>query len=133
VRYLRLRRIDKRKEVPMSKRMLPALLALTLLVLVAGCSVRHGDFTVITNRNVGEFDMTKAEKVGSIEGISKKPIIIIFPTGTPHLEDAVDDALMKSDADYLTDAVVHYSWFYIPYIYGEYKWKVEGTAWKIKK
>ena len=117
----------------MLRRVLQPVALVVVLVLVAGCSVRHGDFTLITNKNVGNVNMNEAEKVGQIEGVSKKPIIIIFPTGTPHLEDAVDDALKKADADYLTDAVVHYQWYYIPYIYGEYKWKIEGTAWKVRK
>ncbi len=116
----------------MYKKTLVILAGVAVIFGLAGCSVRHGDFTFLTNKNIGYPDMSKSENLGLIKGIAKKPIIIIIPTGTPHLEDAVDDALRKSGGDYLTDASVHYSWWYFPYIYGEYKWVVEGSAWKIK-
>ena len=116
----------------MSKRPLTIVLTLLFMLTLAGCTTRHGDFTVLTNRNVGEIDMANAESLGIVEGEEMKPIIVFIPLGIPHLEDAVDDALESSGGDFMTDVAVHSSWWYIPYIYGQQKWVVRGTVWKMK-
>jgi len=111
-------------------RLISLLAVLALSVLVAGCVVRQGDFTVLSDKLIDakDFDLSGSEKVRRVKGEDKARIIVLFPTGQPSLEGAIDDALEKGGGDVLTDAVVHsYSW-YIPYIYGETGWRVEGDV-----
>ena len=55
-------------------------------------------------------------------------IIIFVPTGTPSLKEAIDKAIEKVPGGVaLVDGVVYHKWFYIPYIYGEFKYTIEGT------
>lgn len=101
-----------------------------------GCTVRHGDFTVLSNKLVrtSSFNLDQAERAKGVKGEEKTDIIIFFPTGgPPTIEGAVDDALKKGDGDVMTDAVIE-SWaFYIPYIYGQSGWSVTGDVVKTRK
>ena len=67
----------------------------------------------------------------SVKGKDMKPIIIVINLGYPNLEEAIDDALNKIEGGVMmTDATLKYRWFYIPYIYGEVAYEVEGDVWK---
>jgi len=102
---------------------------LTLLT-ISGCATR-GDFTAISSKNVNLNDMHVDPKKtkGRASGEDCQHIIILFPTsGPPTLDEALDRALEPKQANILTDAVVYWNSFYIPYIYGQTCWKVEGDA-----
>jgi hypothetical protein len=67
---------------------------------------------------------------GRVSGEDCTNIIIIIPTGgPPTIDEALDRALESKDANLLTDAVVSWSGFYIPYIYGRTCWRAEGDAY----
>ena len=106
--------------------------SLTLGIGLAGCSQRIGDFTVISTKNteIGASYVRSTLDDKKSVGIDSKPIIVIIPMGTPSIKDAVDRALENSGSQVLTDVVVYYDYFYIPYVYGEFKYRVEGTGWK---
>ncbi|MDY0270035.1 hypothetical protein [Trichloromonas sp.] len=107
-----------------------------LSVLFSGCTVRHGDFTVISNKltRLSEFEVDKANRVKNVTGKDVQHIIIFIPTGgPPTVEAAVDDALEKGDGDLMTDAVIHCWNWYIPYIYGQVGWSVKGDVVKTRK
>ena len=103
----------------------------TSLFLLSGCSQRVGDFTVISTKNteLGQKFVRTNLKAKTI-GIDSKPTVVFIPFGTPSIKEAVDKALESEGAQVLTDVVVYYDYYYIPYIYGETKYRVEGTAWK---
>lgn len=108
------------------------LLSLAAIALLSGCSVRHGDFTILTNRNISDLDLSNDQKIGETEGKDVQPYFLFIPlSGPPVLEDAVDNALMPVGGDYLTDAVIRYSTFWAV-LYGENKMTVSGTAWKMQ-
>jgi hypothetical protein len=113
-----------------------ALLAFVLVLSASGCMVRHGDFTVISNKmlRLSEFQLGKEERVQGIEGKDIQHIIIFIPVGSPPtLEGAIDDALEKGDGDVMTDAVIT-SWnWYIPYLYGQSGWSVRGDVVKTRR
>lgn len=106
------------------------------VVLSLGCVVRHGDFTVLSNKviRLSEFELDRADRVKAIVGKDVQHIIIFIPTaGTPTLEGALDDAFEKGGGDVMTDAVVK-SWnWYIPYIYGQAGWSVKGDVVKTRR
>jgi hypothetical protein len=103
---------------------------LVLVVFVfAGCTVRHGDFTVLSNKLVDlrDFEVDKADRIRGVEGEDSAHIIILFPTkGSVTLEGALDDAFLETGGDLMTDAVVKQWFWYIPYIYGQSGWRVTG-------
>jgi hypothetical protein len=104
-------------------------------LLTAACTVRQGDFAVISNKlvNTTNFRVGQAERVKGVEGRDVSHIIIIIPTSSPPtLEGAVDDALEKGGGDVVTDAVVESWYWYIPYIYGQSGWSVKGDVVKTR-
>ena len=106
-----------------------------LFIILTGCSVRHGDFTVISNKLVrlSNLKLDDPDRRKNVEGEDMKRIIVYFSTGIPTIEGALDDAFAKGDGDVMTDAVIEYKWFYIPYIYGEQSWNVKGDVIKTRK
>ena len=116
------------------QRFLLAIFVVAALVF-SGCAVRHGDFPVISNKmlRLSEFELEKTDRVKNIEGKDIAHTIIVFPTGVPTLEGALDDALEKGDGDVMTDAVVKSYGWYIPYIYGQSGWTVKGDVIKTRK
>lgn len=109
------------------------LLICTVLTAAAlsGCATRS-DFTAISSKNVNvsnmKLDRTKSK--GRTSGEDCTHIIIFIPTGgPPTIDEALDRALEAKGASVLLDAVVNFNSFYIPYIYGQSCWKVEGDAY----
>ena len=102
---------------------------LVIVLVCSSCSYRLGDLSVASTKNVDiGSNYILVEK--NVKGKSMRPIIIVFPLGHPNLEEAIDDALKKADGDLMTNVVINYSYYYIPYIYGEYVYKVEGDVYK---
>jgi hypothetical protein len=105
-------------------------------MLLSGCVVHHGDFTVLSNKLVrlSDFNLSRADRQKDIEGTDRLHIIFLLPTkGNTTLEEAVDDALGKGNGDVMTDATVHHWFWYIPYIYGQEGWSVTGDVVKTRR
>jgi hypothetical protein len=106
-----------------------------LTFLLCSCAVRHGDFTVLSNKLIDtqNFDLNDIDR-HTVVGEEVQHVIVFVPTRSrPTLEGALDNAFDQSSGDVLTDAVIK-SWnFYLPFIYGQAGWKVEGTAVKTRK
>jgi hypothetical protein len=111
-------------------------LSILLYLCCTGCAVRHGDFTVLSNKliRVSEFELDKADRTKNVVGEEVIHIISFIPTGgRPSLEGAMDDAFRKGGGDVMTDAVVSWWSFYIPYIYGQQGWRVKGDVVKTRR
>lgn len=114
----------------MSRRIRAGVIA--LLALSVGACATRSDFTAISGKNVNLSDVRidRSKSKGRVEGADCMKIIVIFPTsGPPNLEEALDRAVEGVRANVLLDAVVEYSYWYIPYIYGETCWKAQGDAY----
>ncbi len=100
-----------------------------LLFAFTGCTARLVDYTIISTKNVdlaraGSFQKGKSR----VQGEDKMSIIIFIPTGVPNVKEAIDRAIESvPGAVALVDGVVDYRYFWIPYIYGEETYIVEGT------
>ena len=106
--------------------------AIALLLPMLGACATRSDFTVISGKNVNLSDIRidRSKAKGRTRGEDCMQIIIIFPTsGQPTLDEALDRALEAKKANVLLDAVVDFHSFYIPYLYGETCWEVEGDAY----
>lgn len=105
------------------------------ILLIAGfilssCTMRSHDYTLLSTKNI---DFKKNYKIAkeSANGESKVHIIIVIPTGNTLSSDtfkaAVDNAIESvPGAIGLTNVVVSYSSWYIPFIYGQQKVMVSG-------
>jgi len=101
------------------------------VIVLSGCATRS-DFTAISSKNVNlsNIQIDRSRLKGRTTGEDCQHIIILFPTGgPPTLDEALDKALETKQANLLLDAVVNWNSFYIPYVYGETCWKVEGDAY----
>ncbi|MBD3223283.1 MAG: hypothetical protein GF313_01025 [Caldithrix sp.] len=102
---------------------------MSALILLMSCSTRVMDFTLISSKNVELSKFPTYERgFERVEGKDTKQIIIIIPTGNPDGKEAIDRAIESTPgAVALVDGVLTYKWFYIPYIYGEATYVIEGT------
>lgn len=108
---------------------------LVVMFICCGCLIRHGDFSVLSNKllNVADFELSKADRVKGIEGKDVQHMILFIPIGgVPTLEGALDNALEKGGGDVMTDAVVK-TWAFTLILYGQSAWKVEGDVVKTRK
>ncbi len=106
------------------------ILLLFAVIILAGCTTRMVDFTIISTKNV---DLSRAAEFESgksrITGEDMAHIIVFIPTGQINIKEAIDNALESvPGAVALLDGVISSKFFYIPYIYGQQSYIVEGTA-----
>jgi hypothetical protein len=99
-------------------------------LFTTGCSTRVADFTVVSTKNVelSRIDVKKAAVVHNVTGQSRKFIIVLFPTGVPTIQDAVDDALKRGGGDVMTSTKVEQGGWYIPFIFGVNYIKATGDV-----
>lgn len=98
----------------------------------AGACASRSDLTAISSKNVNlsNFKIDRSKAKGRTSGEDCTQIISFIPTGgPPTIDEALDRALEAVNANLLTDAVVRYDHFYIPYIYGRTCWRAEGDAY----
>jgi hypothetical protein len=98
-------------------------------LVLAGCSQRIVDFTVISSKNI---DLSRGadfkRSSTRIKGEDRKHIIIFIPTGIPNAKEAMDKAIESvPGAVGLVDGVITQHSWWIPYIYGQSWIEVEGT------
>ena len=99
------------------------------MALVSGCSTRITDFTFISSKNI---DLSRGADLKRsavrVKGEDRKSIVIFIPTGTPNVKAALDKAIESTPgAVGLADGVITLNSWYIPYIYGESWYEVDGT------
>jgi hypothetical protein len=104
------------------------ILTMTALV-VSSCSHRVLDFTLISSKNV---DLSKGATFvrgkNRVEGKDIVHWIIIIPTGTVNIKEALDRAIESTPGCVaLLDGVIYTKFWWIPYIYGQQSATIEGT------
>jgi hypothetical protein len=107
-----------------------AALPLAAVVVATACASRS-DLTAVSSKNVNlsGFRLDRTKSLGRTTGTDCVHIVIFIPTGgPPTIDEALDRALEAKHANLLTDAVVRWSYFYIPYLYGRECWTAEGDA-----
>ena len=100
------------------------------LIAITGCTHRIVDFTIASTKNVELSRMGALERHPiKVEGKDTKHIVVVIPTGTPSVEEAMDQAVESVPGGVaMVDGVVSSSWWYIPYIFGAQTMSVEGTV-----
>ena len=82
--------------------------AASSLLLATGCSTRIAEFSVVSTKNVelSRIDVKKANVAHNVTGESRVYSILFIPTGTPTIQEAVDDALRHGGGDIMTSAKI---------------------------
>ena len=102
------------------------------LSMLAGCSQHLGNFTALSSssyesKNIEEKNLIEK----NVSGESHCYIIIMFPTCVmPKLDEAVSKALLKGNGDFMKNARLYYEHFYIPFLFGDNMFRVEGDVYK---
>lgn len=99
-------------------------------ILLSACTTRVADVTVVSTKNMDLKHVagyTTNYNVRS-KGEDLKHIIIFFPTGVPDVKEAIDNAIEKNGPRCvgLANATISRKSFYIPLLYGQEAFVVEG-------
>lgn len=104
-----------------------SLLIILFTSLMSGCTVRMGDLTLVSTKNI---DLSKS-KLDMSSGVNvfgedcKHSLV-----GLPNLESAIDDALQKGNGNVLIDEVTEFKSIWV--LIGSIQcYKVKGTAYKL--
>lgn len=106
-----------------------SLIVLSITAFIfSSCSHRVLDFTLISSKNV---DLTKGASFvrgkNRVEGTDMIHWVIIIPTGSVNIKEAVDRAIESTPGCIaLLDGVIYSKFWYIPYIYGQQSATIEG-------
>ena len=111
------------------KKITVLLFTLILPLLFGNCTRRLVDFTIISTKNI---DLSKGATFvrgkNRVEGKDMVHWIIFIPTGKPNIKEAVDKAIESTPGCIaLLDGVLYSTFWWIPYIYGQQYFLVEGT------
>ncbi len=105
---------------------------LLIVFFIQGCTYRYGNIALMSKDRV-DFGKkyTRGDKI--VTGTDKTRIYVIIPDKFhPMIDDALENALDKSCARFLTDIKITFNWWYIPYVYGETKFIIEGYPWYLE-
>jgi hypothetical protein len=113
----------------MKNRYFSLIIGFSFLLFFSGCSSRLVDFTIISTKNVDLSDTGYLREKTRASGEDKIHIIIFIPMGTASIKEAIDRTIESVPGGIaIVDGVVTGSWWWIPYIYGQSKYVVEGTV-----
>ena len=105
---------------------------LFLFAMISSGCASQSEFKTLSSKNVNlsNFQVDPAKSKGRVKGEDCTAIILVFPTGgPPTLDEAIDRAVEPKQANLLVDAVVKWSFFQIPLLFGQECWEVEGDAY----
>jgi hypothetical protein len=98
--------------------------AVLLLALANGCAFTVGQLGSVTPS--GPISAAIGSP-GRVTGRDCIPIIVVAPTRLPSLDRAAREALAGSGGTTLSDVVIRYELRYIPLVYGQGCYVIEGT------
>ncbi len=107
----------------------PTYLFLLVIILLGSCVTRIADFTILSTKNIDISRMSSFERGKTrVEGEDKIHLIVLFPAGSSDVENAVDKAIESVPGCVaLLDGVVSSKFWWIPYLYGQHVYIIEGT------
>ncbi|MDR1071957.1 MAG: hypothetical protein LBL21_04935 [Rickettsiales bacterium] len=107
------------------------ILTAMLVFSAAACTSNIENFTAISTHSIDPGQSIASAKITkNVRGEDVAHMIIIVPTATVSMSEAVSNALKENDADMLINAKTYTTFWWIPYIYGQQRYVVEGDAVK---
>lgn len=102
-------------------------LTLAIVLLFCGCTARIVDFTAISTKNMNFSRVYKSTE--RVVGIDKMRVVVFVPTSAGiDIKEAIDNAIEKTPGCVgLADGVIYQTSWYVPLIYGENYYTIEGT------
>ncbi|GAA66824.1 MULTISPECIES: hypothetical protein [Pseudoalteromonas] len=96
---------------------------------LSGCTHRIGDFTIASTKNMNHTNSNhKVDYDTRVVGKDVKHTVLIFPTGISNMKEAMDNAIEQTpSAVGLSNVTVKVVQWYIPLIYGQSYFEVEGN------
>jgi hypothetical protein len=94
------------------------------VLVLGGCTLRLGDFTVLSTKNVDVSAVRQGDRQSGEDCIN---MVLFFPLGEVNWKTAMDRALEKGKGDVLVDAVVT-SKYWNALVYGQNCVVIEGTV-----
>lgn len=103
--------------------------AILILCSCSGCTIHnYGKFSIASTKPV-DFSKTYTKSESPVKGRAVQHIIVIYPTRAVHIADAVEDALNKANAAFITDAEIKAKLWLVPF-YAKAWIEVTGDAWR---
>lgn len=98
-----------------------------IFLFLYGCSMNLGTFSLVSTlkNNLDE----EYESIGLIEGKDTQYMFLGIPTGAPRIDYAINDALIKNNAVYMTNASIKYDQIFFLIYFGYMEYKVIGEGW----
>ena len=95
-----------------------------VVFLLAGCTRRIVDFTIISTKNVAVPVDSKGLRIKGEDCV----VVILFPFGVPTIKEAIDRAIENAGPEYdaLIDGVIYAGNY--SFIFGQQCFIAEGTA-----
>lgn len=105
------------------------LAGLLATVVVSGCATRVGDFTVASTKNMDvKSSLHRVDESERVVARDVAHIILVFPLRLPNMKEAMDNTIEKRPgAVGLSNVTVKRGGFYIPFLYGQDYYEVEGN------
>lgn len=98
-------------------------------LLVAGCKIPAGDFTILTTKNIGsDVTLRESKQMGRTYGRAHVLVFLGIPFGQPQIDDAVNDALLYGGGHILLNAQVKSETIGLFPFIGTAGYYVEGDA-----
>lgn len=106
------------------------ILAALAAAALTGCRFREGDFTIIANSQI-HLDRVEAARdqqhAAKTSGNAKRHWLFFFPiTGPATVDEALAHALESTGGDCMVDAELKSWWWWIPLVYGQDGYTIEG-------
>ncbi len=112
------------------KRILTLCAAAAALCTLPSCVYRIADLTFASTKNIDMNSPTgySTSHNARVTGKDTSHYVIAFPISSCNAKEAIDKAVEKCGTNCvgLSNVVLSYGWWYIPYIYGQEWYKVEG-------
>lgn len=100
---------------------------------LSACSYHMADLSIVSNKNVNleNVDLDRLPQVKNVSGKDTAFVIGLIPLGTPHIQDAINDAMTRGDGDLMIDTSVYMRtfWFFV----GMNQYEVKGTVIKTRE
>lgn len=107
-----------------------AVSATVALALLPSCTYRIADLTFASTKNI-DMNRTGGYVTSSNARVTAKDtshIVFVSPISDANPKEAIDKAVEQAGTDCvgLSNAVLYAGWWYIPFIYGQSWFRVEG-------
>ena len=114
----------------MNKKIISIVAIIVLGLLSSACTTHHGNFTILTTKNVemSRVDIQQIKVTRDVSASKGRFKLLFIPFGSsPTIEDAVNACLKKGEGDFMISTKVnHTKWSVI--LFGWEQWKIKGDV-----